>query len=178
MQTSSSIKTEKKISKINKIKIAIASDHAGFPLKEIIKKYLGELGYEYEDFGTTSEESVDYPDYAFKVAEAVSENKFDNRFDRGILICGTGIGMSIAANKVPGIRAALCYDAETARLSREHNDANVLALGSRTTNSELAKEIVRVWLTTDFAGAGPGGERHLRRINKIKEIEKQAKQEI
>ncbi len=144
------------------MKIAIASDHAGFPLKETIKKYLDDLGYEYKDFGTTNEESVDYPDYASKVAKAVSENKFE----KGILICGTGIGMSIVANKFPGVRAALCYDVETARLSREHNDANVLTLGGRTTNHELAKEIVHVWLTTEFVG-----ERHLRRVNKIKEID-------
>ena len=145
------------------MKIAIASDHGGFSLKEIIKKYLDELHYEYEDFGTTSEEPVDYPDYALKVAKAVSENQFD----KGILVCGTGIGMSIVANKFPGVRAALCYDTESARLSREHNYANVLTLGGRTTDPELAKEIVYVWLTTEFAG-----ERHLRRVNKIKEIEK------
>ncbi len=145
------------------MKIAIASDHGGFPLKEIIKKYLDELGHECEDFGTMNEESVDYPDYASKVAKAVSENKFN----KGILICGTGIGMSIVANKFPSVRAALCYDTETARLSREHNDANVLALGGRTTDSKLAKEIVHVWLTTEFSG-----ERHLRRVNKIKDIEK------
>ncbi len=144
------------------MKIAIASDHAGFPLKEFVKKYLDELGYEYNDFGTTNEESVDYPDYALKVANAVSENKFD----RGILICGTGIGMSIVANKFPNVRAALCYDTETARLSREHNDANVLTLGGRTTNLDLAKRIVHAWLTTEFVG-----ERHLRRVDKIKEIE-------
>jgi len=147
---------------LSKIKIAIASDHAGFLLKELIKKHLDELGYKYEDFGTTSEESVDYPDYAFKVAKFISKNKFD----RGILICGTGIGMSIAANKFPGVRATLCYDTETARSSREHNDSNVVALGARTTDPELAKKIVSIWLTTEFAG-----ERHLRRVNKIKEIE-------
>ncbi len=144
------------------MKIAIASDHAGFPLKEIIKKYLDELGYEYEDFGTTNEESVDYPDYASKVAKSVSENKFD----KGILICGTGIGMSIVANKFSGVRAALCYDTEIARLSREHNDANVLTLSGRKTNPELAKKIVHVWLKTKFLG-----ERHTRRVNKIKELE-------
>lgn len=131
-------------------------------MKEIIKKYLDESGYEYEDFGTTNKDSVDYPDYGSKVAEAVSENKFD----RGILVCGTGIGMCIVANKFHGIRCALCYDMETAKLSREHNDANVLALGGRKTDAELAKKIVQVWLTTEF-----GGERHLRRVNKIKDIE-------
>lgn len=129
-------------------KIAIASDHAGFHLKEIIKKHLVALGYECEDFGATSEERVDFPDFAAPVAEAILEKKFA----RGILICGTGIGMCIAANKFPGIRAALCYNIKTAKLSREHNDANILALGGRTLNPESAKKIVSVWLTTEFEG--------------------------
>jgi ribose 5-phosphate isomerase B len=144
------------------MKISIGSDHAGFELKEKIKKYLQELGHEYEDFGTNSNESVDYPDFALKVAESVARKKCD----RGILICGSGLGMSMAANKVPGIRAALCSNSEMARLSREHNDANVLTIGARLMDENTAKEIVRVWLTTKFEG-----NRHLRRINKISEIE-------
>jgi len=143
--------------------IAIASDHAGFELKEKIKKFLEELGHEYKDFGTDSEESVDYPDYALKVAESVAKKECD----RGILICGAGIGMCMSANKVPGIRAASCYDTEMARLSREHNDANILTMGARLIDENTAKEIVQVWLTTEFAGG-----RHLRRVNKMKDIEK------
>jgi ribose 5-phosphate isomerase B len=145
------------------MKIAIASDHAGFGLKEKIKKFLENLNYEYKDFGTNSNESVDYPDYALKVAERVSKNEYD----RGILICGSGIGMSMVANKFPGIRAALCYNVEIAKLSREHNDSNVLTMGSRMIDEKIAKNIVRVWLTTEFLG-----ERHLRRVKKIEEIEK------
>ncbi len=143
-------------------KIAIASDHAGFRLKGIIKNHLSVLGYEYKDFGTTGEERIDYPDFAAPVAEAVAKG----RFDKGILICGTGIGMSIAANKFPGIRAALCHNIKTAKLSREHNDANILALGGRTMNPERAKKIVSVWLATEFKGG-----RYARRIEKIKKIE-------
>jgi ribose 5-phosphate isomerase B len=145
------------------MRVAIASDHAGFELKEKIKKFLKELNHEYEDFGTHSNESVDYPDYALKVAESVAKKEFE----RGILICGSGIGMSIAANKIPGIRAALCHSVEMAKLSREHNDANVLTLGARIIDEATAKEIVKVWLSTEFLG-----NRHLRRINKIKEIER------
>lgn len=146
-----------------KSKIAIASDHAGFRLKEDLKKYLAEKGYEYEDFGANSEDSADYPDFAEKVAECILEKKFE----RGILICSTGIGMSIAANKFPGIRAAVCYDLETAKLSRHDNDSNVLALGGRKINPELAKMIVSIWLTTDFEAGG----RHERRVDKIGHIE-------
>ena len=145
------------------MKISIGSDHAGFELKEKIKKYLLRLGYEYKDFGTNSNESVDYPDFALKVAESVTRKECA----RGILICGSGLGMSMAANKVPGIRAALCTNPEMAKLSREHNDANVLTIGARLIDENTAKEIVRVWLTTEFAG-----DRHLRRINKIRDIER------
>jgi ribose 5-phosphate isomerase B len=145
------------------LRIAIASDHAGYVLKERIKEYILSLGgYEIEDYGTMSQDPVDYPDYALKVAEAVARG----RHDRGILICGTGIGMCIAANKVPGIRCAPCNDVLTARYSREHNDANILALGARLIEVERAKEIVRIWLTTDFQGG-----RHERRVKKIAEIE-------
>lgn len=145
------------------MKISIGSDHAGFELKEKMKKFIEELGHEYVDFGTNSNESVDYPDFALKVAESVASKESD----RGILICGAGIGMSMAANKVPGIRAALCTDPEMARLSREHNNANILTFGARLMDEDTVKEIVRVFLTTDFAE-----DRHLRRIDKIKEIER------
>ncbi len=145
------------------MKIAIGSDHAGFELKEKIKKFLEELGYKYKDFGTNSNESVDYPDYGLKIAESVAKKECD----RGILICGSGIGMCMTANKVSGIRAALCHNIETAKLSREHNDANVLTFGSRMINEKTAKDMVKVWLKTEFLG-----DRHLRRINKMKDIEK------
>ena len=143
-------------------KIAIASDHAGFNGKEAIKKTLDELGVAYQDFGTQSLDSVDYPDYAEKVAKAVAKGEYD----QGILVCGSGIGMEIAANKVPGVRAALAWNEETARLSRTHNDANVIAVGERTTPPETIDKIVRTFLTTDFEGG-----RHQRRIEKIAQLE-------
>ncbi len=141
----------------------MGSDHAGFQLKEGMKKYLDDSGLQFHDFGTYGTKSVDYPDYAAMVAEAVVREKYD----RGILVCGSGIGMRIAANKVHGIRAALCYNTETAGLSREHNDSNVLALGGRITTGDEVNEIVRVWLEAGFAGG-----RHLRRLEKIRELEK------
>jgi len=144
------------------LKIVIASDHGGFRLKQEIIKQLEGKNIEYEDFGAYSEESVDYPDYGQSVGEAVASGKFD----RGIVICGTGIGISIAANKVPGVRAALCGDCFSAKASREHNNANVLALGERVIGVELAKMIVDVWLDTEFAGG-----RHERRVGKIGNIE-------
>ena len=144
------------------MKIAIASDHAGFEMKEIIKPFLKGLKHDVKDFGTDDTKPVDYPDFALKVANAVAKKQYE----RGILFCGTGLGMSIAANKVDGIRAVLCYDTETARLSREHNDANILTIGARVIDIENVKEIIKVWLKTDFLG-----ERHLRRIEKIKDIE-------
>ncbi len=148
------------------MKIAIASDHAGFEMKEEVKGFLKELGHEYKDFGTEDKKPVDYPDFALKVANAVSKNECE----RGILFCGTGLGMSIVANKISGIRAVLCYDINTAKLSREHNDANILTLGARIIEFEKAKRIISVWLETDFLG-----ERHSKRIEKIKEIEKKAR---
>jgi ribose 5-phosphate isomerase B len=144
------------------MKIAIASDYAGFQMKESIKPFLKNMKHIVKDFGTQSEKPVDYPDFALKVANAVAEK----HFERGILFCGTGLGMSIVANKVHGIRAVLCYDTDTARLSREHNDANILTIGARVIDLEKAKEIIKVWLRTDFLGG-----RHLRRVEKIKEIE-------
>ncbi len=146
------------------MRIAIGCDHAGFLLKEELKAFLQALGHEVEDVGTHSLDSVDYPDFARMVAEAVAVG----RVERGIVICGTGIGSSIVANKVPGVRAALCHESYTARMSREHNDANVLALGGRVLGVELAKEIVQVWLASEFQGG-----RHARRVEKIKSIERE-----
>lgn len=144
------------------MRIAVASDHGGFRLKQEIINYLGLAGYEFEDLGTYSAESVDYPDFAQAVAEAVRSGDFD----RGIILCGTGIGVCIAANKVPGIRAALCHDTFSARASREHNDANVLTLGERVIGPGLARDIVAVWLAAEFQGG-----RHARRVAKISAIE-------
>jgi ribose 5-phosphate isomerase B len=144
--------------------LAIASDHAGYDLKREIIGHLKEINVPFEDFGTCDcTTSVDYPDFGLKVAEAVASGTHD----RGIIICGTGIGISIAANKVPGIRAAVCTDTYMARMSREHNDANVLALGARVLGVGLAVDIVDAWLNASF----PGG-RHKRRVDKFTEIEK------
>ena len=141
--------------------IAIGSDHAGFELKEAVRKYLESLKISVKDFGTFSADSVDYPDYAFAVASAVAEGEFD----RGILICGTGIGMSIVANKVKGIRAAECLTPYLAEVSRRHNNANVLTMGGRVLSVEEAREIVHIWLETPFEGG-----RHQRRVNKIHKL--------
>lgn len=148
------------------MRIAIASDHGGFHLKGEIVKFLQQEGIEYKDFGTFSVESVDYPDLSLLVAEAVRAGEFD----RGILCCGTGIGVSIAANKVPGILAALCHDTFSAKASREHNNANVLTLGERVIGPGLARDIVKVWLESDFQGG-----RHARRVEKIHSIEEKYK---
>lgn len=144
------------------MKIAIGCDHGGFQLKGEIISYLKEEGYEVQDFGTYSEESCDYPDYAVKVAESVAakENEL------GIIICGTGIGVSIVANKVPGIRAALCSDTFSAHATRQHNNANILTMGQRVVGPGLALDIVKTFLTSEFEGG-----RHERRIEKIKQIE-------
>ncbi len=138
--------------------IIVGSDHAGFDLKERVKEWLEEKGFLVEDAGTRSPEQVDYPDFAHKVAEAVASG----RRARGVVICGTGIGVSMAANRHAGVRAAVVWNEDTARLSREHNDANVLALGGRTTDPDLAERILDVWLKTPFAGG-----RHARRVAKI-----------
>lgn len=145
------------------MKIALGSDHGGYQLKENLKECLMELNVEYVDFGCENEKSVDYPDIGFKVAIEVKSGKYD----RGILICGTGIGMSVVANKVRGIRAALCHNEFTARCAREHNDANILVLGGKVIGSGLAKEIVKVWLNTKFSQE----ERHINRLTKIKQEE-------
>jgi len=143
--------------------IYLGADHAGFNLKEELKKYLEELGYEYEDLGNkVLELEDDYPDFALKIAEKVIETN-----EKGILICATGFGMAMAANKIKGIRAAVCWDDFTALQSREHNDANVLCLGSKIIDSETAKKIVRTWLETDFSN----DERHVRRLEKIEKLE-------
>ena len=143
--------------------IAIACDHGGFKLKGAVMNFLKENGYEYKDFGTDSEQSCDYADYAKEVAFAVTNGECD----RGILICGTGIGMSIAANKVKGIRAAHCTDYFSAKYTRLHNDSNILCLGERITGEGLALELVKIFLETEFEGG-----RHATRIAKIAELEK------
>ena len=145
------------------MKIAIASDHGGYKLKGEIAAYLRERGFPFEDLGVYTEEAADYPDQALSVAEAVRSGSFT----RGIICCGTGIGVAIAANKVPGVRAALCHDTFSARASREHNDANVLTMGQRVIGPGLACEIAGIWLETEFQGG-----RHARRVDKINEIEK------
>jgi ribose 5-phosphate isomerase B len=144
------------------MRIATGADHGGFELKVQIVEHLREMGHEVEDFGTTGPESVDYPDYARPVSRAVAAGEYDC----GILICGTGIGIGIAANKVPGIRAAVCTETYSARMSRLHNDANILCLGGRVVGVGLAFDIVDIWLTTVFEGG-----RHARRVGKIHQIE-------
>ncbi|MDI6869763.1 MAG: ribose 5-phosphate isomerase B [Bacillota bacterium] len=141
------------------MKVAIGSDHGGYRLKQEIARYLVEQGLEYQDFGCFSPDSVDYPDVALKLARSVAGGKYP----LGILICGTGIGVSIAANKVKGIRAALCHDTYSARMAREHNDANILTMGGRIVGPDLAREIVRVFLGAKYSG----DPRHVRRLAKI-----------
>lgn len=145
------------------MRIALGCDHHGLRLKQRILDLLEELGHEYHDFGCYSEEPVDYPDIANEVADEVALGKFDH----GILICATGIGMSIAANKVKGVRAALCCDKFSAEMARRHNDANILCLGAERIASELACEVVGVYLSTNFDGG-----RHLRRVEKIRRLER------
>jgi ribose 5-phosphate isomerase B len=147
------------------MKIVLGSDHAGFELKEDLRSYLAEMKIDALDLGTYSEDSVDYPDVAVKVAEKVARGEVE----RGLLICGTGIGMSIVANRFAGVRAALCHDLYTARISREHNNANILTLGGRLIGKGLAREILRVWLETEFQGG-----RHERRLDKIAALEAKA----
>ncbi|MBI5778194.1 MAG: ribose 5-phosphate isomerase B [Planctomycetes bacterium] len=141
-------------------KIAVASDHAGYKTKEMVKGVLKQSGYDFTDFGTNNEDSVDYPDFAFKVAESVSGGEYQ----KGILICGTGLGMCIAANKIKGVRAVTPYDKFTAEMSRQHNDANILCLGARALKENDIREIVKIWLETPFDTGNP---RHQRRIQKI-----------
>ena len=142
--------------------IGIGSDHAGYRIKAEIVDHLEKQGYQVKDYGTCGTESVDYPDYGLSVAEAVAKGECE----RGIIICGTGIGISISANKIPGIRAALCTDSYMAKMSRQHNDANILALGERVIGPGLVQDIIDTWLTTSFLGG-----RHNTRVDKITGIE-------
>lgn len=144
--------------------ILIASDHAGFALKEKLKPFLERKGLKVRDLGAYSDQRCDYPQFAASLAKEISREKFK----RGVLICKSGIGDSIVANRFPGVRAALCYNLKAARLSREHNDSNVLVLGSAFVSQNLAKRIIKVWLDTEFKGG-----RHQRRLNQIKKIENQ-----
>lgn len=145
------------------MRLALACDHAGYVLKESIREFLESQGVDYTDCGTFSVEPVDYPDIGLAVAQGVA----DGHYDRAILVCGTGIGMCMCANKVSGVRAALCHDAFSARAAREHNDANVLTLGARVIGPGLACEVVRVWLAAQFAGG-----RHAARVDKITAAER------
>ena len=146
------------------MKIALASDHAGFEEKEKVKKTLDDLGIEYADMGTTSNDSVDYPDFARKVGEAVA----DGEYEKGLLVCGSGTGMAISANKVRGIRAAVAWTEEIASLARRHNNANVLSLPARFSTPEEIAKIVKAFFTTDFEGG-----RHEKRVEKIEQLEKE-----
>ena len=147
------------------MKIALACDHGGYAMKEELKGWLTELGHGYEDFGCYSTDSCDYPDFAAAAARAVA----DGKCEKGIVVCTTGIGISIAANKIKGIRCAHCADCLEARLTREHNDANMMAIGAGCTGPNMAKEMVRVFLSTAFSG----GERHARRVQKMMALEEQ-----
>ena len=140
------------------MKIAMACDHGGLRLKNVLKEYLLDNGYEVEDFGTNSEDSCDYPDYAGKAAKAVASGACD----KGVVVCGTGIGVSITANKVNGIRCALCHDVFSAKATRAHNDSNMIAIGQRVIGEGLALEILKAWLSTEFEGG-----RHVQRIEKM-----------
>ncbi|HIX80795.1 MULTISPECIES: ribose 5-phosphate isomerase B [unclassified Thomasclavelia] len=140
------------------MKIAMACDHGGLRLKNVLKEYLLDNGYEVEDFGTNSEDSCDYPDYAGKAAKAVASGACD----KGVVVCGTGIGVSITANKVNGIRCALCHDVFSAKATRAHNDSNMIAMGQRVIGEGLALEILKAWLSTEFEGG-----RHVQRIEKM-----------
>ena len=143
-------------------KIAIASDHGGFDLKESVMGALRDKGFEIDDLGPSSSDSVDYPDYGIKLVQAILEQKVE----RGIVICGTGVGMSIVVNRFPGIRGTLCSDVYTAKMCREHNDSNILIMGGRVIKKDLAIEIMGIWLKTEFEGG-----RHQRRLDKINGIE-------
>lgn len=146
------------------MKVVIGSDDAGYPLKENIKEYLTEIGVEYEDVGAHSTEPVDYPDIAYKVTKEIKAGKYK----RGILICGTGIGMAIAANKIPGIYAAVCHDIYSAERARKSNDSNVMTVGAKVIGPELARKMVSMWLSSEFAGG-----RSARKVSKIKRMEEE-----
>lgn len=144
------------------MKLAIASDHAGYHLKEALKPVLASYDADYVDLGCHSEQSVDYPDFARKLAEGVA----DGSYTRGVLVCGTGLGMAITANKVPGVRAVTLHDTFSAQMSRLHNDANVLTMGERVVGHGVAAEVLKVWLETEFEGG-----RHAKRVQKISDVE-------
>jgi RpiB/LacA/LacB family sugar-phosphate isomerase len=146
------------------MRIVMGADHAGFALKQLLVEFVARLGHEVEDVGTYSESPVDYPDIAVAVASAITAG----RADRGILLCGSGVGASVAANKVPGIRAGLCHDTYSAHQGVEHDDANVLVLGSRIIGTELAHELVKAYLAAEFSGE----ERHVRRLGKVNALDK------
>ena len=148
------------------MKVVLANDHRGYRLKTILKKFLKDKNIESLDLGAFSTDSVDYPDFAFPAAKKVS----DGEYERAVLICGSGIGMCIVANKLPRVRAALCHNIQSAKMSREHNDSNVLCLGASLISEKLAQEILEIWLETEFQGG-----RHLRRVEKIQVIESQLK---
>ena len=158
------LRSSSKNSQDRMMQIGLACDHGGFELKEELKTFLKSIGFEPIDMGTFNEDAVDYPDFGVLIAEKVSRGELE----KGILICGTGIGMSIVANKFRGVRAALANDLYSARFSREHTDSNILVIGGRMVGRELAKEIVRVWLDTPFAGG-----RHKRRLEKIEALERE-----
>jgi RpiB/LacA/LacB family sugar-phosphate isomerase len=145
------------------MRVAIGSDHAGFELKKQVSNFVRELGHEVEDVGAHSTEPVDYPDYAEAVGKAVIEG----RADRGVLICGSGVGASVAANKLSGVRAGLCHDTYAAHQGVEHDDMNVLVMGARIIGSELARELIKTYLAAEFTG----DERHLRRLEKVRSLE-------
>lgn len=147
--------------------VAVGSDHAGYGLKEVLKNELGLMGFEVVDFGTDSEESCDYPDFARVVAEAVSSGKAST----GVLVCGTGVGMGMVANKIPGIRAAVCNDVFCAEMSRAHNDANIMTIGARVVDEAAARRILRKFMETGFEGGTGAGKRHVERLRKLSEIE-------
>ncbi len=151
------------------MKIALGSDHGGYKLKEVIKNHLSEKGFEISDFGTDSTDSCDYPHFAQAVGEEVAKGTYE----KGILVCGTGVGISIAANKIPGVRCALVGDCFTAEATRQHNDSNVLALGARVIGDGLALQIVDIWLRTEYEGG-----RHQQRVDLITEIEKKYSKEV
>ena len=152
----------KNTNKVDKLRLALGCDHRGFDLKQVIMTFIQKAGYSYNDFGCYSADVVDYPDIAQKVARAVASGNFD----RGILICSTGVGMSIAANKIKGMRAALCYDVFAAQRARQHNNANILCLRGENIEGSSALEIVKTYLSTDFEGG-----RHIPRLDKIKALE-------
>ncbi len=150
------------------MRIAIGSDHGGYPIKNAVIEAISESGHEIVDFGTDSEESVDYPEYVEKVGQVIQSGKVD----RGILLCGSGVGVCIAANKMLGVYASICHDIYTAKQAVEHDNINVLCLGGRIIESELTKQLVKEFLGARFVGNDPGEERHIRRIDKVKKIEK------